>query len=208
MKSYPSIPRSRGQSFREIRSATIFDKIDGSTIRAEWSSKRGISWSKFGTRDRLVDASDPVFGVTEEIFRRDWEEALSRIASDNGWDRGVCFFELYGPSSFAGRHDEKEAKRLILIDVAPHKKGILGPRDFLDIFGGLDIPSVVDVRNWTRDYVERVWRGEIDGVTFEGVVAKGGEGHRLVMAKAKTEAWVLKVKELFSPEEAERIINS
>jgi len=41
---------------------------------------------------------------------------------------------------------------------------------------------------------------------MNGVVAKGGDGHHLVMAKAKTE--VLKVKDLYTADEAERIIES
>lgn len=118
----------------------------------------------------------------------------------------MAFFEFWGPHSFAGQHDSQDEKHLTLIDVAPHRMGILGPKRFLKVFGDLDVPTVVDVRNWTRDYVEQVWRGEVPNITFEGVVAKGGDGHHLVMAKAKTE--VLKVKDLYTADEAERIIES
>ena len=38
--------------------------------------------------------------------------------------------------------------------------------------------------------VQRVREGELEGVTFEGVVGKAGEGHKLIMAKAKTQAWI------------------
>ena len=64
--------------------------------------------------------------------------------------------------------------------------------------------------NWTRGFVERVWNGEIEGVTFEGVVGKTGHGktHDFVMAKAKTKAWVEKVKARYAPDEAERIVRS
>jgi len=44
MKSYPSIP---GKHTNGIP-LTVFDKLDGSNIRAEWSKKRGFY--KFGTR--------------------------------------------------------------------------------------------------------------------------------------------------------------
>ena len=45
MKTYPSIARSSGQSFREF-DAHVFEKIDGSNLRFEWSEKRG--WHKSG----------------------------------------------------------------------------------------------------------------------------------------------------------------
>ena len=208
MKDYPSIPRARGQAFRAISDAFIYDKLDGSNIRVEWSSKRGIVWNKFGTRARLLDESDDVFGGIPEIFRRVWQETLTGIVSDRRWERGVCFFEFWGPNSFAGQHEPNDEKRLTLIDVAVHRQGILGPRRFDQIFGGQDVPNIIGIRNWTREYVEQVWRGEVEGVTFEGVVAKAGDGHQIVRAKAKTEAWVRKVQELYAPEVAEQIINS
>ena len=208
MKSYPSIPRSRGQSFRAIPNAVIFDKLDGSCVRTEWSGpKKG--WTKFGTRTRLLDPNDPVFGVVPVIFHQQWEEPLTRIAVDQRWERGVFFFEFWGPNSFAGNHDPSDPKCLTLIDVAPHRVGIIGPRHFLEIFdGNVPIPNLVGVRNWTREFVEEVWRGEVRGVTFEGVVAKAGSGHHLVMAKAKTMAWVERLKSVFDPNEAERLANS
>lgn len=59
MKQYPSINSSNGQSFKEFV-ADVFDKLDGSNLRFEWSKKQG--WYKFGTRHRLFDNTDPVFG--------------------------------------------------------------------------------------------------------------------------------------------------
>lgn len=53
-------------------------------------------------------------------------------------------------------------------------------------------------------------QGEIEGVIFEGVVGKAGHGktHDLVRAKAKTKAWIDKVKARYAPDEAERIVRS
>jgi len=56
--------------------------------------------------------------------------------------------------------------------------------------------------------VERVYRSEGGLITFEGVVGKAGEGHKIIMAKAKTKAWHDAVHTRFSPEEAKRIIES
>jgi len=195
-------------SFRAIPNAVIFDKIDGSNIRVEWAGpKKG--WTKFGTRNQLLDESDPVFGVVPQIFHERWGEALSRIACDERIDRGVFFFEFWGDSSFAGLHSPDDEKRLTLIDVSVHKRGIMGPHEFLKTFDGkVQTPNLISIQNWTREFVEQVWRGEPEGITFEGVVAKGGTGHDLVMAKAKTEAWIEKVRAQFDEGEAERLVNS
>ena len=100
--------------------------------------------------------------------------------------------------------------RLDLIDVTPYKQGILGPAEFVKLFGDLPSAKLLGRFNWTRGFVERVWNGEIEGVTFEGVVGKTGHGktHDLVMAKAKTKAWIDKVKARYAPDEAERIAKS
>lgn len=47
-------------------------------------------------------------------------------------------------------------------------------------------------RSWVVNGV-----GEMVIPTFEGVVGKAGEGHKLIMAKAKTQAWLDKVKALY-----------
>ena len=206
MKSYPSIPGSTGKSFRAIPAAYIFDKLDGSNIRAEWSLKSG--WGKFGTRSGLLDPTNPVFGSAIPTFHEYWEDRLTKVARDQRWQRVVCFFEFWGPSSFAGQHDPSEEKRLTLIDVAPYKVGILGPRAFLDLFDDVDRPQLLGVENWNREFVEAVRNSEIVEITFEGVVAKAGSGHHLIMAKAKTQRWIDKVRSLYDPEAAEKIIAS
>lgn len=76
MKTYPSIPRSTGQSFQEY-DAYVFDKLDGSNLRFEWSRKKG--WVKYGTRRRLFDTTDPVFGEAITLFHEVWDACfLSR----------------------------------------------------------------------------------------------------------------------------------
>ena len=70
MKEYPSILSANdllarsgdylGQSF------VAFDKLDGSNIRAEWDRKRG--WHRFGSRRRLLDASDPLLGQAIQLI--------------------------------------------------------------------------------------------------------------------------------------------
>jgi len=205
MKLYPSISRSTGQSFREF-DAYVFDKIDGSNLRFEWTRKRG--WHKYGTRERLFDQTDEVFGEAIPIFEKTLADPLDKVARKERWDVLTVFAEFWGPGSFAGLHVPGEPKNLTLFDANPYKKGILGPRQFLDLFGDLGIPKFLGRQRWTRGFVERVRLGQVEGITFEGVVGKGGEGHDLVMAKAKTQAWLDRVMEKFGIEQGTKIINS
>lgn len=218
MKQYPSILSSQGALFREF-DAYIFDKLDGSNLRFEWSRKAG--WNKFGTRSRLFDLSDWQFGRAIPIFLRNLSEPLTKAARDNRWESMIVFAEHFGPSSFAGIHHEPitnkpldldDAMKVVLFDIAPHRHGLLGPREFLRIVEKADVPhaSYLGQCRWTRGFVDRVRAGEIDGITFEGVVGKAGNGksHDLIMAKAKTQIWIDKVKARYSAIEAERILES
>lgn len=205
MKLYPSISRSTGQQFQEF-DAYVFDKVDGSNLRFEWSRKRGFY--KYGTRQRLFDESDEVFGEAVKLFKDTLDDPLSKVAKKQGWDGLTAFAEFWGPGSFAGEHVPGEPKKLTLFDANPYKKGILGPKPFLDLFGHLEIPRFLGKMRWTRGFVERVRLGQVENITFEGVVGKAGEGHDLVMAKAKTQVWIDKVLEKFGIENGQKIVNS
>ncbi len=201
MKEYPSISRD----FFEFP-AYIFDKLDGSNIRVEYSRKQG--WYKFGKRHGLVDASDPLLGQCVETFKRDWDESLTKLAVDSRWDKATLFFEFHGPGSFAGQHVDSDPKTLTLFDASVDKKGILLPNDFLKTFKGMNHAAFLGHMTWTRGLLERVRNNDLEGVSFEGVVGKGGERHSLILRKAKTSQWLDKVRSLYAPEQAEKIINS
>lgn len=49
MKSYPSISKNPLLN----KEVYLFDKLDGSNIRAEWGSKQGFH--KFGSLTKLID---------------------------------------------------------------------------------------------------------------------------------------------------------
>ena len=108
----------------------------------------------------------------------------------------------------AGQHVEGDPMRLTLFDIDFDKRGLVATTLFRKLCEHLPIPRYLGQFNWTREFVERVYRGEIEGVTFEGVVGKAGEGHKIVMAKAKTQAWYDAVRARYSPETAQRIIES
>jgi hypothetical protein len=184
MKQYPSIPRR----FEEF-TAHVWDKLDGSNLRFEWSRKRG--WHKAGTRTRLFDATDPVFGEALGVFDAVWAAPLADLFKRQRCDHAVAFLEFWGPGSFAGNHVAGSPKTLTLFDVAVQKQGLLDPAVFHAMFGKFEhTPRYLGIHRWTRGFVERVRAGEIAGVTFEGVVGKGGTGHAQVRAKAKTQAWI------------------
>jgi len=227
VKEYPSISSSVGQRFRELPSAYVFDKLDGSNLRFEWNRKRG--WYKYGTRSRLFDEKDPDFGEAIPLFQGTLAEPLTKICRDERHDQVVVFCEFWGRKSFAGLHEKDDLKRLTLFDIAVHKRGVLGPKEFLRLTKPLQETSCLDdngVRvplvpyffgqhNWTRAFVENIRNTpeavlDRGAISFEGVVGKTGDGrtHNLVMAKAKTQKWIDAVLAKYGPKEGQKIIES
>lgn len=206
MKDYPSIPQSIGTKFREMPNAYVFDKLDGSSMRSEWTKKRG--WYKHGKRQGLIDDSNPHLSRVPVLFDEQLHDALERLARDRRWQHLIVFYEFWGERSFAGRHYDGDDYHLTVFDAAVDKKGILGPEDFRSYFEDVvETPLCLGRFNWTRGFVQEVYEGNIPNITFEGVVGKLGTRHDIIRAKAKTKAWLDKVKELYGPE-ADRIINS
>lgn len=202
MKDYPSIPRT----FTALQSVYVFDKLDGSNLRCEWSKKQG--WYKFGKRTGLLDHTNPLLLPAPQVFRETIADDVEKVLRDQRVQSAVLFCEWWGPLSFAGNHEPGDAMRMTPIDVALDKKGILGPRDFLKLFGHLPIATYLGQFNWSYEFLERVKRNELPGVTFEGVVGKVGERHKLIMRKAKTQQWIDKVRAKYNEAAAERLINS
>jgi hypothetical protein len=203
MKTYPSIPRT----FQAIPECHIFDKLDGSNIRVEWSKKAGFY--KFGRRTGLLDDSNPHLQEVPAIFAM-LEEDFARLALKQRWQFCTFFFEFWGERSVAGLHYEGDPKRLTLIDAAPNKKGILPPKDFRKVFEGeVDTPKYLGRMNWNKQLVQRVRDGELEGVSFEGIVGKAGNTtHKLVRAKAKTQEWIDKVYEIHGHTQGDKLVNS
>lgn len=196
VKSYPSLPYSTTCHLPII----AFDKLDGSNVRAEWTKKKG--WHKFGTRNRLVDASDPIFGKVPDAilgkYASNTDNNLEEIFLHHGIERAMCFFEFYGPSSFAGMHDVNEDQTVTLFDVAPFAQGFLPPQRFIDMFGHLDIPKVLYEGELTEEFIASVRNGTLENMTFEGVVCKAANDKKTkqpIMFKQKNKAWLDKLGE-------------
>jgi len=201
MKTYPSIPKAVGGEGL----LHTFDKIDGSNLRFEWTKKRG--WFKFGTRKRLFDDSDEIFGVAIPIFREQLAEPLEKVIISQGWTKVVVFVEFWGAKSFAGCHELNDPKFLTVIDVSPHQRGILDPKEFVKLFGEFG-PKYFGMVSWNKPFIETVKSGSLSGVSFEGVVGKAIQNKKIVMVKTKTQAWVNKVKERYSEQRAKEILES
>jgi len=206
MKSYPNIDGpSRGQK----SPCHVFVKYDGSNLRFEWSRKRG--WYKFGTRKTMFDDTHPIFGTAIALFLEKYGDALPKVFQKEKMFQGVknfvVFAEWFGAKSFSGSHKPWDKNRdIVLIDVNPMKKGILGPKDFLDLFGHLPVAEVVYQGNFGPWLVDAVRKEEgldleskydVRAEIPEGVVCKGGRGHELWMAKIKTERYKAALKEMY-----------
>jgi RNA ligase-like protein len=169
----------------------VFDKIDGQQFRAEWNSKRGFY--KFGSRKQLIDPSVKPWNEAAERVKEKYEADLTKLFKEEGWKSALCFFEFYGPNSFAGQHQD-EKHDVILFDIQPEGYyDLLIPEEFLDLCCSLDIPKILFRGYMTGDLVEQIRSSQLEGMTFEGVVCKAR--HEPTMFKIKSRAWLEKLKE-------------
>lgn len=194
MKSYPSISTDVDFSV----SYHMFDKLDGSNIRAEWSPKRGFY--KFGSRTQLLTPDQkPLWPVVERIMSLD--NALGSALLKIKAERAVCFFEWHGPSSFAGRHiDSPDDMDIALLDVSVYKKGLLLPGAVLALAkeAGVKTPKLLHVGKIDQGFLDDIRQGRLSGVSFEGVIGKGPFDQTQggpVMFKHKSQAWYDRLKE-------------
>ena len=178
-----------------------FEKIDGSNLRFEWSRKKG--WLKFGTKHRLFDGTDEMFACAIELFDRKYAEQILRAVRDRkeyrNAERITAFVEFFGQLSFAGQHAADDPKDVVLFDLQVHKKGLLGPREFLNLLGHLDTAALVYEGVLNDTLIQNVRAGLFPNrhAVNEGVVCKGGSGHGLWMRKIKTTAYMDRLKNRF-----------
>lgn len=206
MKAYPSIPGSSDLPMGQ--DCLAFRKYDGSNLRFVW--KRGKGWAQFGTRRRLFDAADPEYGCAVGIFLNKYGAGAEKIICDRFKKAAevICFCEFFGPNSFGGQHDPQhpallgaahnDPKDVVLIDVNIHKRGLLSPYEFVEVFDGLPVAQVVYSGPLTTAFVTDVREGKYD--LQEGVVCKGVNGplpHNIWMRKVKTFKYLEELKRRF-----------
>lgn len=196
MKQYPSIPRvvTYGGPYY------VFDKLDGSNIRAEWSKKQGFY--KFGSRKVLLGPKgesdqQTLLGKSIQLVEA-LGDTLGKVFQEEKYQQTVCFFEFVGPHSFAGVHDPSDDHKVVLLDVHVHKQGILGPSDFLKKFEEkVETPALLLRGNVNKEIEQEIRSGSFPGMTFEGVVAKANPSKKWEsppMFKIKNQAWIDKVR--------------
>lgn len=201
MYIYPSI---LGPNKAPHLPCVAFEKVDGSNLRWEWQRKRG--WEKQGSRHRLFDETDEVLGPAIAIFMSKYAEAIEKVIRDSkayrNAERVTAFTEFYGQNSFAGQHDQSDPKDLVLFDLHVFKKGILGPTEFLDLVGHLDVARVVYSGPLNATFIQDAKDGKFANrhSANEGVVCKGGSGHGLWMRKVKTASYIERLKGRFGDE--------
>ena len=146
----------------------------------------------------MFDSSSEIFGTSIDLFLNKYGDALEKVFKKEKHFRHVqnivVFCEWFGAKSFAGNHKPWDKKDIVMFDVNLHKKGLMGPKEFLGYFGHLDIAEVVYQGNFGTQLVENVRNGQIDieskyevrSEIPEGIICKGGKGHDLWMCKIKT----------------------
>jgi hypothetical protein len=195
MEQYPKIPRF-GEVDHSGHVLYVFDKLDGSNVRAEWTRKGGFD--KFGRRKALLDNANPFLPEARDLILAQYGDDLERVFKKARWSKVTVFFEFFGPSSFAGVH-LPEPHTVTLLDVRPFKQGILPPREFLKLFGHLEHPALLHQGKMEPEVVQAVRESTLKGMTFEGVVCKGQYIRKLgrpLMFKLKSQAWIGRVTEL------------
>lgn len=196
MKEYPTIPKTYNG---DLTCFWVFDKIDGSQIRVEWTDKRGFC--KYGSRKRLLGDDQGVLAKAK-LLAEAQEHKFREVFKLNKFDKVVCFFEFWGPNSFAGSHLANDEHRLTLLDIDVYKHGMLSPNKFLEIFEPtqVEIPKFLHYGAVDEDFRNLVRKGQLAGVTYEGVVCKAYSKRKrtVEMFKIKSEAWIVAVKAKFA----------
>lgn len=204
MKQYPSIPKKKPDGPTKF---WVFDKLDGSNIRAEWNKKRGFY--KFGSRKQLLSGDSGILFKAGRLID-EMAPTFRDIFISNRIDRAVCFFEFHGENSFAGSHQRDDNHRVTLLDVSIHQKGFLSPPDFLNLFSErIDTPALVHFGAVDDELKQEVVNGSLEGMTFEGVVCKAKTKRQqdpLPMFKIKNQAWIDKVKATFKKEQWDHLL--
>lgn len=199
MKAYPSITTKIDFS----KPYHLFDKLDGSNIRAEWNKKQGFY--KFGSRTQLLTEDQKVLYPSINAFLEKYGEELSSRLSKIKAERAVTFFEWLGPNSFAGSHtDDLKDMQPVLFDIAVYKKGFMPPEKFIEFTDGLDTSKLLHVGKISEELFQSVRNRTLPGMTFEGVICKGEFSQREggpIMAKIKSNDWLNKLKTLCNGDE-------
>lgn len=177
----------------------VFDKLDGSNVAAVVNRKG--DYLKFFKREGLLDDTVPHLNEARTLIPEKYGDAPGRMVKDYRHDTMVFYFEFHGPKSFAGWH-AAEPHTVTLFDIAVSRKSgtaILEPNEYLRACRKyeFDHAALLHQGNFTSDVAEAVSNGTLEGMTLEGVVAKGSwdeKQGRPMMFKWKNLAWLKLLK--------------
>lgn len=201
MNKYNSIPYWNEKALGKYIYA--FDKLDGSNIRIEWDIKNSKKsrftngFVKFGTRNRMILNTDDPFHEAVVIFKNKFSERLNEVFRKDEkykFSRKITIYlEYFGENSFAGLHDEKDEKDLVLFDVFRFQKGFVQPKEFIEDFKDFDIPKLIYKGILSEEFINDIWLNKYN--LKEGVIAKCFDNNKIEMYKIKTAEWLKKVKD-------------
>jgi len=196
MQQYPSI----GKEIIQDLDYYIFDKLDGSNIRVEYSLKKGFD--KFGTRHKLMSDDSGILNNSKDLILN-YEKKVFDIFKKNKWQNGTLFFEFAGPNSFAGFHKEDDEFKVYLIDAHIGKVGFLPPKDFLKSFDNdIEMAKFIKIGKLNKTFIDSVKNGTLEDMTFEGIIAKSFTRNKSIRCKVKNNEWIEKLKEKCGTDES------
>jgi len=186
MLAYPKMPNSTNAPFGAH--CVAFNKLDGSNLRWLWTDKKG--WCRQGTRVRLFDQSDDMFGPAIEQFMNELADPLEQRIRDLRQKNFTVFTEWWGVKSFAGNHEADDPKFINVIEVADQKERMLDVYSYLEAFGDW-APRIVYQGEITEEFIQDVRANKFQ--TEEGVVVKGLVKKKPFMFKVKTDEYKKKL---------------
>ena len=201
--AYPKIPDTLNCPLKQC---VAFEKYDGTNIHWVW--KPNMGWLDFGTRRdrfplnnggvRQFEQAHPELAGLDQLWDQDPNNSLELYMWDhptyNTAQEVIVFTEYFGPNSFAGQHDPKDDKQLVIIDVMVDGK-VIPPEQMLEDFKKWSLAKVIFKGKFSGQLFVDVRKGKFP--VKEGVVVKGVVGKEVYMAKIKTEAYMDKLKTQF-----------
>jgi hypothetical protein len=132
-----------------------------------------------------------------DLIKQKYETELQCVFKDQRYEKVVAFFEFFGQNSFAGQHIE-EPHDVLMFDVDLYKKGILPPKEFVELFGHLPIAKLLYAGNANHPFVDCVKTSTLPGMGNEGVVCKAknlkSNFPSVIMFKIKCNQWIERLK--------------
>jgi hypothetical protein len=192
---YPKIPDALDCPLKQC---VAFEKLDGTNLHFVWSPEVN-KFTDFGTRRDRFPYSDvgfiqfhqahPGMEGLKKVIERDILPISTYLSGEC-----VVFAEFIGANSFAGTHQPKDEKKLVIFDVEWNGR-LIPPADFIQYYGDLSIPKSIFQGKFTGQLFMDVRNGKYD--VKEGVVVKGMVDGQVHMVKIKTQAYLDKLKEKF-----------